>query len=287
MSTNPNPSLITDSMWRLWDECPIPAQLSGFYADKKGYHNTVINNQKKWPDNYSIKLPLDLVNKNRDKARAIDLTMGPEMMKTWTLRMKTAAENKYDTRLMAVKEFYGTLDGKTVFGLSKDSATGAWRRVSADDTHLWHGHTSIFTAFVADWNYLKPLLSVWKGESFSQGVAGVGLPVKNDQGEDVVYWQYMHNMIRNSYTPPLPTIDPVDGSYGMNTAAAFSAFGERILGLKTYDGTRLLGYLAMNYQKRFAELYGSTSVTVGPEAVEAAVASYLKAHPMKVVPSDS
>lgn len=254
--SNPNPDKITDEMWRLWTDRPNPAwKLGGFYAFKPHYHSTVEQNLKNWPDSYSIKLPLDLVHYNRDKARAMDTTMSDSEMRLWTRRMRDSALDPDDDRLAAVKEFYGTLDSKTVYGLSKNDEDGPWRLSSADSTHLWHGHKSLFTAFVANRLMLAPILSVESGETLEEWRRNSmlrDLPKKGDEGEEVKYWQYIHNAVRNTVTPPSPVL-VIDGDYGSATAAAFADFWEKKhSGTTQSDGAKLTGWLATEYQKAFA-----------------------------------
>jgi hypothetical protein len=253
---NPDPARITDSMWRLWTDRPDPTwRLGGIFANKRCYHNSVINNLRDWPEAYCIRQPLDLVSKNRDKARAIDYTMSTEKMKLYTARLKTSALNSNDDRLAAVREFYGTLDGKTVYGLIKDDLDGPWRRSSSDLSHLWHIHLGLFTAFVDDWSMLSPILSVLRGDSFVNWEGGIMLPSKGDSGQVVKYWQQMHNMLRNTVTPPSPAIT-VDGDYGSSSAAAFFDFWKKSGGEgATYRGEFITGWLALQYNKALVKFY--------------------------------
>ncbi len=277
---NPNPGLITDEMWQLWEGCSIPGvQLSGIYANKKGYHNTVNNNKINWPDNYSIKLPIDLKGL-LTKSRAIDLTMSDAEMVKWTHRMKDSAENPDDHRLGAIREFYGTLDNKTVFGLIKDNTLGPWRKSSADSTHLWHGHTSIFTIFVNNWAMLSPILSVWRGQTFEEWSAtNMGLPRKGDSGEEVTYWQYIHNAVRSTVSPPSPLLT-IDGNYGSATAAAFKDFWEKKAKKTGFDGNAMTGWLAMRYMEAFdrVSVPPATSTIATQEQVQLAVDSWMNTH---------
>lgn len=250
MSPNPDPARITDEMWRLWEERPNKAwKLGGIYANKPAYHNSVFANQKNWPNNYSIQLPLDLVNVNRDKARAIDYTMTEaEMIKT-TKRMRDSALNPADDRLAAVKEFYGTLDGKIVYGLSKDNVDGPWERSSADSSHIWHEHISIFTAFVNKWTMLEPILSVLSGESLLDWrMKNVFLPKQGDTGQEVNYWQHVHNVVSPLYDPDLPKLT-VDGIYGPKMSSAVKSFYLKLGGKGTFDGSAITGWIGMEYHR--------------------------------------
>lgn len=253
--TNPNPGLITNEMWNLWEEAEriIPGvKLSGIYADKKAYHNTVNNNKRLWPGNYSIKLSLDLKGPF-DKARAIDLTMSDSEMVKWTKRMKASAEDPADNRLAAVREFYGTLDNKTVFGLIKNDENGSWRRSSSDLSHLWHGHMSLFTFFVNNWAMLAPILSVWSGETYEEWLNNM-FPIKGDESEEVRFWQFTHNLVRNSVTPPSPLLT-VDNNYGDLTVAAFTDFAKKSGAASNYVANRMTAWLATKYNVALVKSY--------------------------------
>lgn len=268
MAPNPDPAHITDEMWRLWEERPNPAwKLSGIYANKRFYHNTVNANKKLWPGNYSITVPLDLNKKaNYDKARAIDLTMSTAEMIKWTTRMKNSALNPADNRLAAVREFYGTLDGTTVYGLIKSTEKGTWHKSTSDKSHLWHGHTSIFTEFVDVWPKLSPINSVWRGESLQDWITQEMLPKQGDVGQEVAFWQYTHNYVRGMVVPASPAIT-VDSNYGPATAAAFKDFWTKSGGVGNYQGQVLTGWLAYQYNMNFAKRDNPKVVVPPPPAV--------------------
>lgn len=261
MAPNTNPK-ITGPMWRLWEERPNKAwRLGGIAVKKPGYHGTVNENLENWPNNYSIKQSLDLVPYNRDFARAIDTTKSDAEMRKWTARMRDSALNPLDHRLAAVKEFYGTLDSKTVYGLAKDSEFGPWRRSSADKTHLWHGHKSIFTAFVNNWAKLSPILSVESGETFEEW-SGMELPKLGDSGEIVKYWQHVHNTARQAIKPTPPITLVVDGDYGTKTAAAVLDFWEKNNGSGNFNGNSITGWLAFRYNIALARATAITPQTI-------------------------
>lgn len=159
---------ISDAMWALWQQCVtfIPGvRLGGIYANKSGYHNTVDANQLSWPGDYSIQLSYDL-KKPHDKARAIDLTMDDANMRQRTGYMQRSALDPRDDRLRHLREFYGTLNSVTVYGLIKDSPDGPWRAASSDTSHLWHVHASVFTEFVNDTTAMAAHASVLSGQSW-------------------------------------------------------------------------------------------------------------------------
>src|SRR5690606_27129541 len=89
-----------------------------------------------------------------DKAAAIDYTMSDAEMRRRTGYLSRAADRN-DPRLAAVREFYGTLDSRNVFGRIKDSRTGAWRASTSDKSHLWHIHLSVFRAYTNNWGELE------------------------------------------------------------------------------------------------------------------------------------
>jgi len=275
---NPDPARITDPMWKLWTDRPMrSAKLSGIYANKKGYHNTVIANEGHWPTNYSIRFPLDLVKINRDKARALDQTMTTAEMIRWTSLMRESAMNPADNRLAAVREFYGTLDGKTVFGLIKDDADGPWRHATADLTHLWHGHIGIFTVYVNNWKMLSPILSVEAGESLTEWKVQSMLVSFGNTGEEVKYWQAVHNAVRGSVDPVSPEIK-VDGNYGATTAAAFKDFVHKQGGQDGYDGRAITYWLALRYQRALTLGWTPPNSVVPIEDVKKLVNDWLLEH---------
>ena len=136
---------------------------------------------------------------------------------------EAAARN--DPRLAAVREFYGTLDSRTVFGRIKDSRNGPWRSSTSDNSHLWHIHISVFRAYTDKWDELRPILSVLAGESLEDWLSDEGqdqaeggiimLPRKGDKGEHVEVIQRMlvavgHDTVR----PGGDAKTRYDGVYG-------------------------------------------------------------------------
>jgi len=160
---NPNPARITAAMWRLWTDRPVSSwRLGGIYANKPGYHSSRQENQAKWPGNYSIRLSLDKQGP-ADKAAAIDYTMSDAEIRKRSAYLLDAC-NRRDPRLAAVREWYGTVDGRAVIGRIKDSRDGSWRASTSDSSHLWHIHISFFRAYIDKWGELAPVLSVLAGE---------------------------------------------------------------------------------------------------------------------------
>ena len=173
--TNPNPSVIPQAIWQLWllSEQIIPGvRLGGVYAPKSGYHNTVNANKVSWPGNYSIRLPLDLTQP-ANMARALDLTMDDAQMRLRTGYLRASALDPQDTRLDCLREFYGTLNNQTVYGLIKDNENGPWLSSTSDSSHLWHIHLSFFTDFCDNWTMVAPVASVLSGQSYSDWIGVV------------------------------------------------------------------------------------------------------------------
>lgn len=178
---------ISDAMWSLWQQCLtfIPGvRLGGIYANKSGYHNTVDANQLTWPGNYSIQLPYDL-KKPHDLARAIDLTMDDAQMRLRMGYLQRSALHPQDDRLRHLREFYGTLNGSTVYGLIKDSPDGPWRAATSDSTHLWHCHESWLTEFVNDMASVSANASVLAGQTWEDWL-GQTPATPPERGDDMV-----------------------------------------------------------------------------------------------------
>jgi hypothetical protein len=291
MAANPNPGRITGPLWDLWLGCStaLPGvRLSGIYANKSGYHNTRAANQASWPGNYSIRVSLDLQGP-ADKAAALDLTLSDAEMRRRTGYLRGAAAAG-DPRMAAVREFYGTVDSRTVFGRIKDSRGGAWRSSSADSTHLWHIHISFFRAYVATWSELAPILSVLSGQSLAAWRANPTVPVtgqlegslhmigltRGDKGQPV---RYLQRKLKEAGFDP----GNVDEDYGPKTEAAVLAC-RKAEGSSVTSGARVDAEGAVQIERawlkataRKAGLGGGVSAA----DLAAAVADFLKKHPPK------
>lgn len=281
-AANPNPSRITAEMWCLWLQlqAAIPGvRLGGIYADKSGYHNTVNANLARWPGNYSVRYAIDRRDP-RDKARAIDLTMNATWMRTITRRLLDGAAAR-DPRMRPVKEFYGTLDGRTVVGRLKDSPDGPYRSGSSDSSHTWHVHLGLLTPFVDDIEAMRGLVSLLSGQSladYMEGTMEINLPKHGDTGTWVGFWQ--RYVIANGAS--LPKYG-VDNSYGDEMASALRWLFVNRLGGKpdTYDGRALTSWIARELIRRDARAGLGSGTTAPTQAqVDAAVAKYLAANPV-------
>jgi hypothetical protein len=261
MADNPIPGRITAPLWRLWTDRPVTAWLlGGIWAAKSGYHSSRTYNQVNHPGNYSIRLALDLQGP-ADKAAAIDYTMSDAEMRKRTGYLVAAADRR-DPRLYAVREFYGTVDGRWVTGRIKASRTGVWSASSSDSSHLWHVHVSLLRAYVDRWSELEPVLSVLRGETLAQwqtrasGGSGIMLPELGDEGEHVRYWQRRLNRLGARLE--------VDGSYGPATQAAVSA-SRAAYGYTNPGATRITGWHAEQMDTDVAAAVAGVPGPRGPE----------------------
>lgn len=224
---NPNPARITNPLWRVWEESSriIPGvRLGGIYADKNGYHDTRNSNP---PGDYSVVLTLDKQGPG-DKAAAIDLTMSDGQMRLRTGYLKTACFHPDDDRVNGMREFYGTLDSRTVYGLIQNQPGGPWQQSYSDSSHLWHIHISIFRAFVDRWDMLEPLVSVLSGETWEAWKARKGTATPPPSGGTVA------DTANSRQWAPYGQPDAV----GQRTIATMidDLWGHLVYGTSPYDG---------------------------------------------------
>lgn len=137
--------------------------LSGIVGDsahKSGYHRG--RNYVPVTD-YSRRL-LEDKSGSGEVACAIDMSFDPARMKLYTGRLKAAADRN-DPRLKYVREFYGTLNGTTVYGRTHSgSLDGTWESATSDTSHLWHVHMSILRQYSNIQNVMQGILDVLKGK---------------------------------------------------------------------------------------------------------------------------
>ena len=127
-----SPQAIT-AAWSTIKQAIPSARLGGIYARKPGYHNS---RNGVGAGDYSRQRSDDRNGGDPNGASALDITLSDAQMKICTQRLITAVRNK-DPRVRAVREFFGTVNGRTVTGLD---AQGYW--VTSDASHLWHIHVS-------------------------------------------------------------------------------------------------------------------------------------------------
>lgn len=135
------------------------AKLSGIVGDPAhtyGYHRS----RSKLPSSdYSVKLAADRGG-DPNAASAIDITLSASMMRTVTKRFMDVARDKSDPRRKFFREFFGTLDGSTVTGWDTHSN----KRVTSDNSHLWHVHVSVHRKYATSQAAAQALLTIFTGE---------------------------------------------------------------------------------------------------------------------------
>jgi len=245
----------------------------GGYVRKPGFHSSVEDNLKSWPDNYSIR---EAINRRppTNVGRAFDLTMSDADMITATRRFADAVKRN-DPRLQGLREFFGTLDGRTVYGRARRGPDTDWYEASADDSHLWHLHGSVFTPYAANWAVLSGLASILIGQSLADYLTGgtmqLDLPAHGDKGTWVGFFQRL--VIDRGATLP---VHGVDNDYGDEFAAALRWWWRNIVKSSSpYDGRRITSDVARH-------LMGLENTGPTQAQVDAAVAKFLTANPVKV-----
>jgi hypothetical protein len=276
---------VTDELYSVFHHtrAAVPGtRYGGAYAHKPGFHSSVEDNLERWPGNYSVR---EAINRQtpRTVARALDLTWSSTQMRKRTAYLAAAAAAD-DPRLRCVREFYGTLDGTTVFGRAHTGPDTDWYASSADTSHLWHLHLSFFTPYVDDWVALAGVVSVLVGEPLHDYDPEGALMylVKygdhdTDQREHVKYWQRL--LVRVGEKLPKYGID---GGFGDEMAAAVKSwYRKHASSPGTFDGKRISSWIAMELQ---AQVYGNGAAAPAPTQaqVNSAVATYMAAHPVKV-----
>src|SRR6476619_1236117 len=133
------PAYTSDAMWNFWlkfDKKYPATKLGGTYAPKPGYHNR--RSQLHGWDYSKDEFQKDRLGSS-ELCAAIDLTMSPAAMKTFSARLLASGKDKNDPRGNYLREFFGTINGTKVTGwdFQKLSLT------SSDSSHLWHIHVSI------------------------------------------------------------------------------------------------------------------------------------------------
>lgn len=111
---------------------------------------------------YSVKLVADRRGP-ACAASALDLSFTATQMKVVTKRLRDAALDPKDTAMAVVREFYGTLNGRTVYGLTHTSGDGYWSSATSDKSHLWHIHISFFREFSDDYAAIRRVIDIMKG----------------------------------------------------------------------------------------------------------------------------
>lgn len=140
---------------------------AGVLGDRRhvyGYHR----GRNRLPKtDYSVQLPLDREGPSNYSA-GLDLTFTTSQMKVVTARLRKSALDPNDPRLEPIREFYGTLDGKRVFGLMKNGLSTSWYSSTADNSHLWHIHLSFFRKFCNNEAAIQGVMDVLKGIPYNK-----------------------------------------------------------------------------------------------------------------------
>lgn len=156
---SPNPSAITNPMWNFWlafKALEPSVRMGGIYANKPGYHNKRSNLPK---SDYSVRLAADKTGPNH--AAAIDLSLPPAKMKVYSSRLLKSGKDMKDERGNYLREFYGTINGRSVVGWDFQSVTAS----TSDTTHLWHIHLSFLRKYLNDPKAFRAVMSILRGES--------------------------------------------------------------------------------------------------------------------------
>lgn len=158
----------------------INAGVVGDSAHTYGYHrcrNVVPG------DDYSVQVPPDQQG-DGEAACALDLSWGNAADQyTVSQRLLDACRGR-DSRLYALREFYGSTDGVNVIGWDN------WENypVTSDDSHLWHVHLSVLRQYSNDNAACQAIASVITVGGTGGGT--VPLPPISELEDDLMYKVY-------------------------------------------------------------------------------------------------
>lgn len=148
-----------------------------------------------------------------------------------------------------------------------------WRDYYGSDPHDGHMHVELTPTAAASLTVVK-IQSVLGGAT--PQIGGIMLPSYGDTSEEVRYWQRVLIHVGEK----LPKYG-ADRDYGDETVAAVKSFWEKRTG-NDYHGRSITSAVALELHERVAEIAAEKSGGgVSQDAIAAAVATYLKAHPPK------
>lgn len=212
--------------------------LSGIVGDKahtRGYHrgrNYVLSTD------YSRQLDEDKKG-DGEAACGIDMSFTEAKMKLYTGRLKAAADRN-DPRLKYVREFYGTLNGTTVYGRThKGSGDSTWESSTSDSSHLWHAHLSILRQYANIRAVMQGILDVLMGKPLP--IVSEGLDMDRDEVFDAV-WK--NDRLANPYGDNATNQTIYPQTAIMNIAGELSAIKTELVARDEADKVRDAGTTA-------------------------------------------
>jgi hypothetical protein len=264
------------------------ARYGGGYTFKPGFHASADDNLEHWPGNYSV---AEAINRQepRGVGRALDITLPLSLMILLTGRLAAAVKAR-DPRLRGLREFFGTLDGSVVYGRSHRGPDTAWYESTADSSHLWHLHLSVFTPFADDWDALDAVLSVLLGESLDDYLGRVMERIIAEHGDSGAWVDFIQR-----YAIAAGATITRDGRYGDETAAGLRWWFVNVAGgtAGTYDGRSVTGWVLRDLLEtsaaRTAQAVVDRAIASLPPGgaptqaqVNAAVAAWIAANPTAI-----
>lgn len=208
-----------------WETIYGSAAFSGIVGDPAhqktgGYHISIEDNS---PTNYSVVRPDDKAppgDWSRIHATALDMSMNKADMILSTRRWMVVWSDRTDPR----RKYFNGFNGWTGSGDAQrwDFVTNTVQKSTND--HQWHQHSEIRRKYWNDPTAHKAMVSVARGETKEQWIAGGGeggddmFANYGDKGEKVIALQ--HQLLQLD-PACLPQFGP-DGGYGDETAVAVS-----------------------------------------------------------------